>query len=58
MTGRVTLADTDYPDAASRDQFFQALKERLESEPDIASAALASNLPGLGGLTVLHGSRW
>ena len=49
MTGRVTLFDTDYPDAESRDQFFQALKERLESEPGVASAALASSLPGLGG---------
>ena len=49
LTGRVTLADTDYPDDASRDQFFRALKERLESEPGISSAALASSPPGLGG---------
>jgi predicted permease len=48
MTGRVTLFDTDYPDAESRDQFFQALKQRLASEPGVESAALASSLPGMG----------
>ena len=48
MTGRVTLFETEYPDAESQDLFFQSLKERLESEPGGAAAALTSSLPALG----------
>jgi predicted permease len=49
MTGRVGLFDTDYPDAESREQFFTRLRERLEEEPGVVSAALGTTLPGLGG---------
>jgi predicted permease len=49
MTGRVGLFDTDYPDEASRRQFFERLRERLEAEPGVVSASLGTSLPGLGG---------
>jgi putative ABC transport system permease protein len=49
LTGRVGLFDNDYPDIESRDQFFAELKQRLEAEPGVTSAAVGSILPGLGG---------
>jgi len=48
LTGRVALFDADYPDAESRDLFLTLLKERLEQEPGITSAALGTHLPALG----------
>jgi predicted permease len=48
MTGRVSLFETEYPTAESRDQFFDLLKERLEAEPGIVSAALGTHLPSMG----------
>jgi putative ABC transport system permease protein len=51
---RVGLFETDYPDQDSRQQFFEQLKERLEAEPGVQSAALGSSLPGLGG----YSYRW
>lgn len=49
LTGRVGLFETEYPDPDSRDQFFTRLKARLEEEPSIRSAAIGTQLPGLGG---------
>jgi predicted permease len=49
MTGRVGLFEADYPDEASRQQFFERLKQRLEAEPGVLSASLGTSLPGLGG---------
>ncbi|MGD2067748.1 MAG: ABC transporter permease, partial [Gemmatimonadota bacterium] len=49
MTGRIGLFENDYPDEESRDRFFTRLKQRLEAEPGVRSAALGTNLPGLGG---------
>mgnify|MGYP002622356843 CR=1 FL=1 len=48
LTGRVGLFDSDYPDADAREQFFLELEERLAAEPGVVSAALTSDLPGLG----------
>lgn len=48
LTGRVGLFDSDYPDAEAREQFFLELEERLASEPGVLSAAMTSDLPGLG----------
>lgn len=48
LTGRVALFDSDYPDTAAREQFFLELEERLAAEPGVLSAALTSDLPGLG----------
>ncbi|MFC1662195.1 ABC transporter permease, partial [Gemmatimonadota bacterium] len=51
MTGRISLFETEYPGPGSRDQFFTLLKERLEAEAGVASAALGTHLPGLGSFT-------
>jgi predicted permease len=51
MTGRISLFQGEYPDHESRDQLFTLLKERLEAEPGVASAALGTHLPGLGSFT-------
>jgi predicted permease len=48
ITGRVSLFETEYPTAESRDQFFDLLKERLEAEPGVVSAALGTHLPSMG----------
>ncbi|HZD04357.1 MAG TPA: FtsX-like permease family protein, partial [Longimicrobiales bacterium] len=52
LTGRVALFEADYPTRSDREQFFRTFEERLEAEPGVTSAALASDLPGLGA------SRW
>jgi putative ABC transport system permease protein len=49
IAGRVGLFEADYPDPEVRDQFFTLLKERLEAEPGVETAAVGSSLPGLGG---------
>ncbi len=51
LTGRIGLFEADYPDEESRDQFFSLLKQRLEAEPGVTSAALSTHLPGLGSFT-------
>lgn len=48
LTGRIGLFDSDYPTEESRSQFFDRLKQRLDEEPGVVSAALGTNLPGLG----------
>ncbi|HUH11573.1 MAG TPA: ADOP family duplicated permease, partial [Longimicrobiales bacterium] len=48
MTSRLGLFETDYPDAEARNRFYHLLLERLESEPGVRSAALATGLPALG----------
>jgi predicted permease len=48
LTGQIGLSEGDYPDEASRDHFFNALKERLEEEAGVTSATLSTHLPGLG----------
>ncbi len=51
LTGRISLFQGEYPDHESRDQFFTLLKERVEAEPGVVSAALGTHLPGLGSFT-------
>jgi len=48
MTSRLGLFETDYPDADARNRFYHQLLERLESEPGVASATLATSLPATG----------
>ena len=48
LVGQVGLFETDYPTPESRGQFFDRLKQRLAEEPGVVSAALGTNLPGLG----------
>ncbi len=48
LTGRVGLFETEYPTLESRSQFYERLKQRLAEEPGVLSAALGTNLPGLG----------
>ena len=48
FSARVGLFETDYPDDPSRVRFFDELRERLAVLPGVRSAAIASNLPGLG----------
>jgi predicted permease len=48
FTARVGLFETDYPDDPSRVQFFDELQARLASMPGVSSAAISTNLPGLG----------
>jgi len=48
LTGRIGLFDADYPNAESRDQFFNLLKEAVAAEPGVQSVALSTHLPGLG----------
>jgi predicted permease len=48
LVGRVGLFETEYPTPESRGQFFDRLKQRLAEEPGVLSAALGTNLPGLG----------
>jgi len=48
FTARVGLFETDFPETATRKQFFIDLRERLLNRPEITAAALTSALPGLG----------
>jgi predicted permease len=48
FSARVGLFDSDYPDDPSRVRFFDEMRERLAALPGVRSAAIASNLPGLG----------
>ncbi|MBI4520069.1 MAG: ABC transporter permease [Gemmatimonadetes bacterium] len=49
FTARVGLFATEYPDTASRWQFFRDLLVRLQGIPGAQAAALVSSLPGGGG---------
>jgi len=55
LAGRVGLFESDYPDANSRDQFFQQLDERLAAQPGVQAAGLTSDLPGMGGARYYFG---
>ena len=48
FTGRVALADTDYPDDESRMRFYDGLMQRLVALPGAQTAALGDVLPGTG----------
>jgi putative ABC transport system permease protein len=48
ITARIGLFEAEYPGVERRDQFFDALKERLEAEPGTESVSLGTHLPGLG----------
>ncbi len=48
FTARVGLFETDYPDDPSRVRFFDEVQERLGALPGVRSAAISTNLPGLG----------
>lgn len=50
LAGRVTLSEARYQDAGSRDRFFTTLRERIEAEPGVVAAAMATHVPGLGSL--------
>ncbi len=48
FTARVGLFEADYPDADSRLQFYDQLRERVQALPGVRSAALTTNLPATG----------
>jgi putative ABC transport system permease protein len=48
LTGRVALFDADYPDAATRTRFMEALEPRLRALPGVSDVAFASTLPLMG----------
>ncbi|HVR99382.1 MAG TPA: ABC transporter permease [Thermoanaerobaculia bacterium] len=48
FTGRVALFDSSYPEKAKRLAFFETLLDRVGSRPDVAAAALTTNLPSNG----------
>ena len=48
LTGRVLLQSADYPTQDQRRLFFQEMEDRLEAEPGVTHAALATSLPALG----------
>lgn len=48
FTARVALFEATYPEEAKRIAFFEDLLERLASQPDVASVAATTNLPGGG----------
>jgi putative ABC transport system permease protein len=48
MTARVALFESSYPNDAARATFFDQLLRRLRARPDVAAAAVTTNLPSLG----------
>jgi putative ABC transport system permease protein len=48
LTARIALFDSTYPNEASRVALFDRLATRLRQHPNVAAAALASNLPANG----------
>jgi predicted permease len=48
LTARVTLPVVDYPDTASRVDFYDQLLPRLEAIPSVAAATLSDGLPARG----------
>jgi predicted permease len=51
LKGRVALRSGAYATREERATFFRTLQERLEAEPGVRSAALATGLPALGAST-------
>ncbi len=51
MKGQVVLQSAEYATREERAAFFRTLEERLEAEPGVRSAALATSLPALGAST-------
>ena len=49
ISGRVMLFDGDYPTREDRVDFWQSFEERVSGLPGVRHAALASQLPALGG---------
>jgi predicted permease len=49
FTTFVSLPVTDYPDNESRLRFYRNLTERLEAEPGVLAATVATELPIIGG---------
>ena len=49
LAGRTVLQRADYPDADDWRGFFEALENRVEAEPGVVSAVLATSLPAMGG---------
>jgi putative ABC transport system permease protein len=49
FTTSVSLPVADYPDDESRLRFYRALTERLEAEPGVLAASVATELPIVGG---------
>ncbi|MEJ2539138.1 MAG: ABC transporter permease [Gemmatimonadota bacterium] len=56
LTARVNLQGADYPDAASRQQFFRQLVQRVAAEPGVVSAGANTVLPmdGSGAATSFY----
>lgn len=48
FTARIALFEASYPEEAKRAAFFEDLLERLASQPDVASVAATTNIPGGG----------
>ncbi len=48
FTARVALFEATYPEEAKRMAFFEDLLERLASQPDVATIAATTNIPGGG----------
>ena len=55
MSGRIGLFDAQYPDAASRRQFWEALEARVAELPGVTGASVTTSLPtyGAGGTRYL-----
>lgn len=49
LVGTVGLFDSDYPEREQRQALFRQLQEEFAALPGVARAALAVDLPGLGG---------
>ena len=50
LTARLGLFAGDYPERIDRENFFVELKDRLEAQPGVESAALTTNVPGTGAM--------
>jgi putative ABC transport system permease protein len=55
FTARVALFESEFPTPASRRQFFDQLRLRLEQVPGVVRSSLGTVLPGLGSGTVSLG---
>ena len=51
FTAAISLPVTDYPGDDERLQFFEQLRERLNSEPSVLSTSISTELPGQGSET-------
>jgi predicted permease len=48
FTARIAVFENRYPDAAARTRFWEDVEERTRAIPGVQSAAIMSQLPGLG----------